>query len=33
LARTLAPLTVAGSRLGIAEIAALLRATPVPTRR
>ena len=27
LERTLAPLTVAGSRLGIAEIAALLRAT------
>jgi hypothetical protein len=27
LARTLAPLTVAGSRLGIAEIATLLRAT------
>ena len=32
LARTLAPMTVAGSRLGIAEIATLLRATP-PTKR
>ena len=32
LTRTLAPLTVAGSRLGIAEIATLLRATP-PTKR
>ena len=31
LTRTLAPLTVAGSRLGIAEIAALLRA--IETRR
>ena len=28
LTRTLAPLTIAGSRLGIAEIATLLRATP-----
>ena len=33
LARTLAPLTVAGSRLGIAEIATLLRATPTTRRR
>lgn len=28
LARTLAPLTVAGSRMGIAELATLLRSTP-----
>jgi hypothetical protein len=36
LTSTLAPLTVAGSRVGIAEIAALLRATPrvhPPTKR
>ena len=33
LARTLAPLTIAGSRLGIAEIATLLRATPAANRR
>jgi hypothetical protein len=33
LTRTLAPLTVAGSRMGIAEIATLLRATPATKRR
>jgi hypothetical protein len=33
LERTLAPLTVAGSRLGIAEISALLREIGAPTRR
>jgi hypothetical protein len=33
LARTLAPLTVAGSRTGIAEIATLLRATPATAGR
>ncbi len=32
LARTLGPLTVAGSRLGIAEIATLLRSTPAKRR-
>jgi hypothetical protein len=33
LARTLGPLTVAGSRMGIAEIATLLRATPATAGR